>query len=173
ASRGAFFNRLTGEKCSTLEYRYVQEVWDKFQCKTMKDFMHIYLTVDVLLLADVFENFRKISMDYYKLDPAWYITSPSLAWDALFKKTGVRVELLTDRTMLDMFEKGIRGGIVQICSQRFARANNKLMPKYDKSKPSSFLLYLDANNLYGWAMSQLLPVGGFRWLTDGEVENFD
>ena len=98
-------------------------------------------------------------MGQYSLDPAYYYTSPGLSWDALLKKTGVELELLTD------IEKGMRGGISMV-SKRYARANNPLIEGYNSSKPSTHILYLDANNLYGWAMSQPLPIGGFQWVGD-------
>ena len=114
----------------------------------------MYNKVDVLQLADVFENFRDICMQNYKLDPAWYYTSPGLAWDAMLKRTGISLELLTDIDMLLMFKDGIRGGVA-MASSRLGQANNKYMGEgYDSNKPSKYIIYLDANNLYGWAMSK-------------------
>ena len=102
-------------------------------------------------------------MKHYKLDPCHYYTAPGLAWDACLKETNQRLELLKDYDMMMMFEKGIRGGISHI-SKRYAEANNKYMKDYDKEKPSTYIQYLDANNLYGWAMSQKLPTHGFKWI---------
>ena len=99
----------------------------------------------------------------YKLAHAYYYTSPGLSWDACLKYTDISLELLTDIDMLLMFERGIRGGINQAVF-RHAEANNKYMETYDSSKESSYLQYLDANNLYGWAMSEKLPTGGFEWV---------
>ena len=105
-------------------------------------------------------------MQHYKLDPIHFYTSPGLAWQVALKKTDVKLELLTDPDMLLMFEKGIRGFITQEV-HRYAKANNKYMgKKFDPELNSSFLQYLDANNLYGWAMSQLLPTGEFKWVND-------
>ena len=115
-----------------------------------------------LLLADVFENFRKTCLKHYGLDPAHYYTSPGLSWDALLKCTGTKLELLTDCNMYLFIEKGMRGGI-STEMQRYAKANNPHLHDYDSDKETSYILYLDANNLCGWAMSQPLPVGGFRW----------
>ena len=84
---------------------------------------------------------------------------------SLLKKTEVKLELLTDTDMLLMIEEGIRGGICHAV-QRYAKANNKYMNNYNKSITSSFLMYLDANNLYGWAMSQKLPVNSFKWVKE-------
>ena len=107
----------------------------------------------------------------YGLDPAHYYTSPGLSWDALFKTTDVRVELLTDYDMHLFIEKGLRGGISMV-SKRYAKANNRYLESYDPGKESSYIFYLDANNLYGWAMSQYLPIGEYRWAREGdEMEN--
>ena len=102
-------------------------------------------------------------MKHYKLDPCHYYTAPGLAWDACLKEIKQELELLKDYDMLMMFEKGIRGGISHI-SKRYAEANNKYMKKYDETKLSTYIQYLDANNLYGWAMSQKLPTHGFKWI---------
>ena len=114
-------------------------------------------------MSDVFENFRKTCLKHYKLDPAHYYTSPGLAWDACLKETGQRLELLHDYDKLMMFERGIRGGISHI-SKRYAEANNKYMKDYNPDEESTYIQYLDANNLYGWAMSQQLPTHGFSWM---------
>ena len=125
----------------------------------------MYVRNDTLLLADAFENFRNACMKNYELDPAHFISLSGLAWQACLKKTYVELELLTDYDMLLMIEEGIRGGICHAI-QRYAKANNKYMSDYDKNKESSYIQYLDANNLYGKAMTEKLPVRGFRWMTD-------
>ena len=109
----------------------------------------MYVQCDTFLLADVFENFRNKCIEIYELDPAHFLSAPGLAWQACLKKTKVDLELLTDTDMLLIIEKGIRGGIYQsIC--RHAKGNNKYMNNYNKDIISSDLMYLDANNLYGW-----------------------
>ena len=120
--------------------------------------------------ADVFENFRKTCLKHYNLDPAHYYTSPGLAWDACLKGTGQESQLLHDYDMFIMFEHGIRGGITHI-SRRYAEANNKHMVNYNPDKPSTYIQYLDANNLYGCAMSQPLPTHGFKWMHDLTIDS--
>ena len=120
------------------------------------------MKTDVALLADVFENFRNICQEQYGLDPAHYYTSPGLSWDALLKKTGVELELFTDLEMHLFVERGMRGGISMV-SKRYAKANNPQVADYDPSKPNKYIMYLDANNLYGWAMSKPLPKRDFKW----------
>lgn len=171
-SKEIFFDILSGTNISDEEYNRANIIWNTFQCQNLGEYSDIYLLSDVLLLADVFENFRKTSLDKYHLDPAQYMTAPSLSWDAMLRMTGVTLELLTDVDMLHFFRRGIRGGICQ-CTTRKAIANNKFISDYDPSKPNSFIIYLDATNLYGWAMSQSLPTGEFRWLDAEEILNFN
>ena len=123
----------------------------------------MHVQCDTLLFADVFENFKDKCIEIYGLDPAHFLTAPGLAWQACLKKTKIELELLTNIDMLLMVEKGIRGGICQAI-HRYAKANNKYMKNDVKSIESSFIEYLDANNLYGWAMPQKLPVNGFKWV---------
>ena len=140
-------------------------MFKELKLKNLSDYHDLYVQSDTLLLADVFENFRNKCIEIYELDPAHFLSAPGLAWQACLKKTKVKLELLTDIDMLLMVEKGIRGGICQAI-HRYAKANNKYMKNYDKNIESSYLMYLDANNLYGWAMSQKLPVNGFEWVED-------
>ena len=113
----------------------------------------MYVQCDTLLLTDVFENFRNKYIEIYDLDLAHFLIAPGLAWHACLKKTEAKLELLIDIDMLLMFEKGIRRGICQAI-HRYAKANNKNVNNYDKSIIQSYLMYLDANNSYGWAMFQ-------------------
>ena len=166
----AFYSKLTGQGINNDNYQHVLKVWKTWKMKTFKDYLKLYNETDVLLLADVFENFRDVCLKNYGLDPVYYFTAPGLAWDACLKMTNISLELLTDVDMLLMIEKGIRGGI-SIISNRYGEANNKYMKDYDKTKLSKFLMYLDANNLYGWAMSQKLPVHSFKWMSNKEIEN--
>ena len=165
----AFYSKLTDKDISDDDYKHAHAVWDEFGMKTFKDYHDLYNKSDVLLLADVFENFRDVCMKNYQLDPAWYYTAPGLAWDSCLKKTGVELELLSDPDMLLMFEKGIRGGISMI-SNRHGKANNSYMDdEYDDKRATKYITYLDANNLYGWAMCKHLPTSNFKWMDDGEL----
>ena len=166
----AFYSKLTGHGINNINYQHVLKVWKTWKMKTFKEYLKLYNETDVLLLADVFENFRDVCLKNYGLDPVYYFTAPGLAWDACLKMTNISLELLTDSDMLLMIEKGIRGGI-SIISNRYGEANNKYMKDYDKTKLSKFLMYLDANNLYGWAMTLKLPVHSFKWMSNKEIEN--
>ena len=168
----AFFSKLNDEQISDEDYEHAKKIWKEFNMKTLMEYHELYNISDVLLLADVFENFRDVCIKHYNLDPAWYLTAPGLAWDAMLKTTtGVILELLTDIYMLLMIKNGIRGGVAMI-SNRYGKANNKYMgQEYDETQPSKFIAYWDANNLYSWAMSKPLPTGGFEWMDDAKLEN--
>ena len=148
-------------------------MFEEFKLKNLGGYHDLYVQSDTLLLEDVFENFRNKCIEIYELDPAHFLSAPGLAWQCCLKKTEVELELLTNIDMLLMVEKGIRAGICDAI-HRYAKANNKYMKNYDKHiecnfiecnpAESSCLMYLDANNLYGWAMSQKLPVNDFQWV---------
>ena len=138
----------------------------------MSDYHDLYLKTDVLLLANVFEKFINTCSDYYGLDPCHYFSSPGLSWDAMLKMTGIKLGLISDVNMHLFIEKGMRGGISYI-AKRHSKANNKYMECYDSSKESLYITYHDANNSYGWAMSQYLPYSGFKWLNQKEIDRFD
>ena len=163
-----FFSILNNEHITHEQYNHAQNVWITFNLKTMGDYHDLYLKSDTLLLADVFENFRKTCLQYYKLDPCHYFTSPGLSWDAMLKMTNIKLELMTDIDMFQFIEKGMRGGTSYIAN-RFGEANNKYMKNFNETEPSKYIMYLDANNLYGWAMSQYLPTGHFKWLSQNQI----
>ncbi|XP_068745285.1 uncharacterized protein [Montipora capricornis] len=167
-----FYSILNDEHISDDQYKHAQNVWNTFNLKNMGEYHDLYLKSDILLLADVFENFRKTCLQYYKLDPCHYFTSPGLSWDAMLKMTDIKLELMTDIDMFQFIEKGMRGGTSYIAN-RYGKANNRYMKTYDEKAPSKYIMYLDANNLYGWAMSQYLPTGGFRWMTKKQIDKID
>ena len=167
-----FYSILNNEHITDEDYCHAQKVWNTFQLQTMGEYHNLYLKSDILLLADVFENFRKTCLQYYKLDPCHYFTSPGLSWDAMLKMTNIKLELMTDIDMFQFIEKGMRGGISYIAN-RYGKANNKYMREYDENAPSKYIMYLDANNLYGWAMSQYLPTGCFKWMTEKQINKIN
>ena len=171
-SKEDFYSILNDKHIEDKDYQHAQNVWNTFNIKNMGEYHDLYLASDILLLADVFENFRKTCLKYYKLDPCHYFTSPGLSWDAMLKMTNIKLELMTDIDMFQFIEKGLRGGISYIAN-RYGKANNKYMKKYDEKAPSKYIMYLDANNLYGWAMSQYLPTGRFRWMTQKQIDKID
>ena len=165
SDRKAFYSNLNMEAITDVDHRHPKRVFKNLSNKYLGDYHDLSVQSDTLLLADVFENFRNMCIKVYELDPAHFISAPGLAWKACFKKTDVELELLIDPDMLLMAENGTRGGICHAI-HRYAKANNKYMKNYDENEESSFLEYLDANNLYGWAMSEPLPVNGFDWMKD-------
>ena len=171
-NKDQFYSILNNQHITDDEYDCANKVWNTFMIKTMGEYHDLYLVSDVLLLTDVFENFRKTCMQYYKLDPCHYFTSPGLSWDAMLKMTNIKLELMTDIDMFQFIEKGIHGGVSYIANQ-YENANNKYMKEYDEKAPSKYIMYLDANNLYGREMSQYLPTGNFKWMTDKEISKID
>ena len=146
--RTAFYNKLGGVECSEVDYAYAQHVFANFQCENLKDYMQLYLLSDMCVLADVFQMFRQNSLDEYQLDPAYFVSAPQLALNALFKHIDKPIPLITDPEMYRMIQPNIRGGICQ-ASVCYARANNKLLGSlYDSTKPISYIIKVDANNLY-------------------------
>ena len=164
-NKDSFYRSLNMENIDDIDYRHGNNVFKKFKLKDLGEYHDIYVQSDALLLVDVFENFGSMCIKVYELDSVHFLPLPGLAWQACLKTTHVKLELLTDYDMLLMIEEGIRG---VICNSihRHAKANNKYMKICDKNKESSYIQYLDASNLYGWAMSQKLPVNGFKWIND-------
>ena len=173
-SKESFYSNLNMENIDDIDYRHGNNVFKIFKLKNLGEYHDLYFQSDTLLLADVFANFRNTCLKVYELDPAHFLSLPGLAW----KKTNIKLELLTDYDMLLMVEEGIRGRICHVI-HRYAKTNNKYMKDYDENKASSYIQYLGANNLYGWAMSQKLPVNGFKWIEDTSeineefVKNYD
>ena len=172
-AREDFYSILNDTNISESDYEHAKRVWSAFQIKDLGDYHDLYLRTDVLLLADVFESFRKTCLGYYRLDPCHYYSAPGLSWDALLRMTKINLDLISDLDQQLFIEKGMRGGISTI-THRHAVANNKYMKGYNPEDESSYLMYLDANNLYGWAMSQSLPTGDFKWIPSEDfiLENY-
>ena len=174
----AFYSKLNLEYITDKDYAHVQKVWKVFETKNLGEYHDLYFQCDAFLLADVFENFTDKFIKIYERDPVHFVSAPGLAWQTCLKKTGVKLELLKDIDMQLMVEEGIRGGMCQAIYRR-AKANNKYTNNQDKSITSSYLMYLYANNSYGWAMSQKLPIDGLKWAEDlsqfneGFTKNYD
>ena len=174
----SFYSELNNEHITDEDYAHAQKVWDTFKIKNLGEYHDLYVQSDTTLLADAFENFRDKCIEKYELDPAHFLSAPGLAWKTCLKKTQVELELLTENDMLIMHEERTRGGMCQ-ATYRYAKANNKYMKNYDENKESSFLIYDDANNLYGFAMCKKLPVSDFKWVddlsifTEDFIKNYD
>ena len=164
-NKESFYSNLNMENIDDIDYRHGNNIFKIFKLNYLGEYHDLYVQRDPLLLADVFENFRNKCLEVYELDPAHLLSLPGLSWQACLKKTNVELELLTDYDMLLMVEEGIRGGICHSV-HRYAKANNKYMKDYNKNIESSYIQYLDTNNLYGWAMSQKLPKNNFKWVED-------
>lgn len=171
-----FNDRLNDSRISDEQYAFAQNIWNTFKIGNMREYTSLYLKTDVLLLADIFEQFRDNCIKMYEVDPAHYYTLPGYSWDCMLKKTQVQIELFTDIDKMMFVERGIRGGISQ-CSKRHSVANNEYMDvDYDKSKPSTYIMYFDVNNLYGEAMNQPLPKCDYTWLSNdlfGNEKDFE
>ena len=143
-----------------------------FKMMTMGDYHDLYLKTNTLLLADVFEKFVDVCLEYYELDPCHYFGNPGLNSDPMIKMTGIEFELILDANIYLFIVKGMKGGISYI-AQRYSKANNKYIRFYDDTKPSKYITLLDANNLYGWATNQSPPYSDFKLLYQKEIDKFD
>nr|DAC81368.1 TPA_asm: PolB [Orchesella springtail adintovirus] len=168
--RKEFYNDLTEKPVSDADYKHAHRVMDLLQIKDLREYTKIYLLCDVCILADCFQTFRNMFLKNFGLEPAAYFSLPQLTWDLALKKSGVRLELITDPTMHVWMEDATRGGLCTSGDIRAAAANNKYMPDYDASKPSTFISYLDKNNLYPTVMTYKLPLCDFEWVEGQELE---
>ena len=171
----AFYSSLNMEDIRDADHRHAKRVFKNLNNKNLGDYHDLHFQSDTLLLEDIFENFRNECTEIYELNPAHFLSAPGLEWQACLKKTEVKLELLTNVDILLIVEKGIRRGICHAI-HRYAEANNKYMKKHHQNKESSYIQYLDASNLYGWAMSQKMTVDGFKWKQnmlkfDEEIKN--
>ena len=174
-SKDDFYSQLSEEGISVNDYERAKIIWKHFGIKNMGEYHDLYLKTDVLLLTDIFENFRDVCMKYYGLDPAYYYTLPNFAFDAMLKMTGVEIDLIYDQEMYEMIEAGLRGGMCMVSTKK-VEANNKYMgEEYDKNIESSYINYFDANNLYGLSMIQKLPYKNLKWddtLKEEDIINY-
>ena len=146
---------------SQKEYKEAVNVWKVFKIKNLGEYHHLSLKTDMLLLVDVFKKFVETFLNYYRLDPCHYFSSPGLSWDAMLKMTGIKLELISDVDMHLFIEKEMRGGISYI-----SKRHNKV----DEDNKS--IMYWNANNLYGWTVNQPLPYCDFNFLTQKEISEF-
>ena len=168
-----FYSNLTDEKISEIDYRDAEKVFNKFNIKNLGEYHDLYVQSDTLLLVDVFENFRNVCIKVYKLDPAHFLSAPGLVLQACLKRTGVELELISDIDMLLMIEKGIRSGICHSIYRHF-KANDKYMKVYKENEESSYIIYMDANDLYGYVISKKLLVDCFQWVENlSEIDEYD
>lgn len=163
--REEFYSQLNDEHVSDEDYEHAKKVWDiVLTNKTMNDYLLLYMWLDIILLASVMENFRNLCMSDFELDPCHYVSLPSLAFDCCLKMTKKTIELFTDSNMQICVERGIRGGIVQAVCRREKVNNEYLGENYDPEKPKNYIMYYDIVNLYGWAMTQRLPLRDFHFV---------
>ena len=136
-----FYSKLNVKDTSEEDYEHAKNVWKKFKIKNMREYHDLYLKTDVLLLTDVFENFRKVCKKYYNLDPAWYYTTPGLAWDAMLKMTQVELELLFDPQMYLMIENGKRGELL-LCLKDTQKLITHIWKKFIIQKKNQNISYI-------------------------------
>ena len=160
----AFYSTLTDSHISDEDYEHAKKVWEAYECETLGDYHDLYLATDTLLLADVFENFRKNMPEALRLGPSSLLHKP---WTELGRASQTHRHQISNysptATCISSSRRACAAAFPQRC-KRYAKANNPYLQYYDPDKETSYILYLDANNLYGWAMSQPLPVGNFRWM---------
>jgi len=168
-SKSKFYNKLYECDITDEEYKHALKVWNTFKCNTLMDYHNLYLKTDVLLLTDIFETFINLSINDYKLDPSYYISLPSFAWDVMMHMTKIEFDQLTDVDKYIFFEKQKRGGLSMITKKQGITKKAS-----SKQELNSVIKYLDANNLYGLAMVQKLPYQHFKWCSfDYDISTFD
>ena len=163
-----FYRSLNNKHIKEKDYFHAVKIWNNFKMKNMDDYHDLYLKTYVLLLADVFETFINRSLEFYKLHPSCYFSSPGLSWDAMLKTTEIILKLISDIGKYYFVEKRLRGEISYI-SKRYSEANNIYMKNSDRTKECKYSIDLDPNNLYGWTMSQYLPYSEFKWVKNVDV----
>lgn len=165
-----FYDRLKDQPIDLADYEHARKVWTQFSCSNLEDYMKIYLSADITLLADVMENYRKFFHHAFGLDPTKYISLPGLSYDCMLRYTGCQIDLVHDLKTYTFIKKGLRGGVSMI-PHRWAKANNPLLPQgYDPSKPTTHLVYIDCNSLYSSIMTKKLPHRNLRLIEKPGLE---
>ena len=167
-SKQDFFNVLTNKEISDDDYNFYKKVWSEFEMTTFREYYDLYLLLDTLLLADICRAYTNVCFEKYELDPFWFITAPSLSWQAALKTTKIKLDLISDIDMYNFVKNGIKGGVSYV-AKKYSKANNKYMKNFDPQKTSKFIDVVDANNLYGWSMMQPLPYKNFKWITTDKI----
>ena len=165
----AFYSSLYKDNVSDENYEHALLVFKTMLCVLFKDYHLLYLKTDVLLLADVFENFRSMCISDFKLDPAHYMSRPGYSWDSCMLMTKAKLDLITDPSILDMIDRSKRGGLCYVWSKRYVKANNHYLPDDDDSQEENNIIYEDANSLNAWAMTQALPYKYLRFETTSSL----
>ena len=167
-----YYSELNDSNISDEDMNHVKNVCNTLKITNLGQYHHWYVQSDTALLADVFENFRDKCLDIDKLDPAYFLSAPGLSWQSGLKMTKQKLELLTDENMLLLFKKGIRSSTCESAT-KYKKANNKCIKNNDSTKASSYLMYVDANDLYRYAMSKNLPTSDFQWIEDISIYTKD
>ena len=168
-----FYSHLTNTSISIDDYNHGLKVFETFKCKDLGEYTDLYVLTDTLLLSDVLENFRKQTYDKFKLDPVYYTSTPAMTLDCALKYTKSEFEIFDDVDKALFADKAITGGY-SAAHIPHAIANNKLIEEsYDPEKKDSYIIYLDANNLYGCGLRDLLPYKGLKFLSSKDIEPFN
>ena len=165
-----FISKLTGKSITLERYEELQKIWDSFGCRTLEEFLEIYLESDVLMLADIFENFRNNCLKYYHLDPANYVSAPSLSYHAMLLLSKVVIEPYPSLEIYRMLQRAKHGGLSQVTTRYVRAVNSKSKiirdyfndPDFNEKYRTVMPYYLDCNQLYPSAMLYALPVGGYK-----------
>ena len=171
-SKDKFYSSLKQSHITDEDYAFAKKIFIEAKCRNIEDYLNLYLKTDVLLLVEIFENFRKTIFTNYGLDPASFLTISSLAMQASLMKSNKQIDLLHDMSVYTEFETNVRGGFTSVVKGKVT-FNNKYLSTYDPKKPISSGVFLDVNALYATILSGKLPVGDFKEFSEDEIENFD
>ena len=162
-----FKDDLSGAECSPDDYAHAQRAWSELECKTLRSYLAEYLYLDICELADVFEEFRKVTLREDGLDPVHFVSLPGLSYEACFKRSKETIDLLQDIDMVRLFERGIRGGLTMV-NKHMVKAR---IPELGNNQDGNVhLAYIDENNLYGSSLCRPLPHSEFSWVDEDELK---